>query len=72
MGNDIVMVMIKHTTYMSVWLNCTVILQTQIHYITLWHVEMTIHHPSVSVISIMQFIMKLEKKEFCKSLLLFS
>jgi len=30
MGNDIVMVIIKHTTYMSVWLNCIVILQTNI------------------------------------------
>jgi hypothetical protein len=27
MGNDILMVKIKHTTYMSIWLNCTVILQ---------------------------------------------
>jgi len=72
MGNDIVIMIIKHTTYMSVWLNCIVILRTQIYYITLWHVEMIIHHPSMSVISIMQFIMKLEKKDFCKSLLLFS
>jgi hypothetical protein len=66
LDNDILMVKIKYTTYISAWLNSTVILQTQIHCIILWHVELTIHHPSVSVISIVQFIVKLEKKEFCK------